>query len=695
MPASTTRVLLDGGDLWQGTGLANAMKGADMVEAANLLGIEAMTGHWEFTYGEEALRANLERFKGEFLAQNVFLTEEAKFNDAKAFDPASGRVFKPSLIKEIGGFRVAVIGQAFPYVPIAHPKRFTPDWTFGIRDDELQKLVNAHREKDKVDAVLLLSHNGMDVDLKLASRVTGIDVILGGHTHDAVPQPVAVKNAGGVTLVTNAGSNGKFLGVLDLDLAKGKVKDFRYRLLPVYSELLKPDPAMQALIDRLHATHAKEWSDKIATADRLLYRRDNFWGSMDQLLCNALRSELDAEIALSPGFRWGTTALAGQPLTMEDVLAETAITYPETYVQEMTGGQIKDMLEDVCDNLFNADPYYQQGGDMVRVGGLTYACTPTESIGKRISELKLDNGKALEAGKQLQGGGLGLGQSARRASRSGTCSRTICVRARVSTPYGSNVHAEGRRRQSGHCGMKRFLKTAPRGCRHRGGARAHTSVSRPRATGAAAGQAVCRTQDRVAALGQRSAEAGARDQRRQQPPEILRSGQGRDRSGGVRPGHRFAAQRKRQPQVGGEPDRARRALRRVPEYRRHHRARDRTAAGDHARRHARPGRRRADTVPDRKRIYIGQALIAVIAGRAIARAMVRIAYLTSAEIPGLALAHHPGMIPLQASFQGACHVSPSRDRPSADDRTCRTRACRRRQDRTASRSRSTRTTRRS
>jgi len=418
------------------------MQGADMVEAANLLGIEAMTGHWEFTYGEDALRANLERFKGEFLAQNVFLTEEAKFNDAKAFDPASGRVFKPLLLKEIGGRRVAVIGQAFPYVPIAHPRRFTPDWTFGIRDDELQKLVNVHRETDKVDAVVLLSHNGMDVDLKLASRLTGIDFILGGHTHDAVPQPVGVKNAGGITFVTNAGSNGKFLGVLDLDLAKGKVRDFRYRLLPVYSELLKPDPAMQALIDRLHATPAKEWSDKIATSDRLLYRRDNFWGSMDQSLCNALRSELDAEIALSPGFRWGTTTLSGQPLTMEDVLAETAITYPETYVQTMTGAQIKDMLEDVCDNLFNTDPYYQQGGDMVRVGGLTYACAPTETIGKRISDLRFVDGKALDAGKHYKVAGW-ASVNPQQGKPVWEVFANYLRSGRISTPYGSNVQLKG------------------------------------------------------------------------------------------------------------------------------------------------------------------------------------------------------------------------------------------------------------
>ena len=386
-------LLLDGGDLWQGTGMANTLQGADMVEAANLLGIEAMTGHWEFTYGEKALRGNLERFKGEFLAQNVYLTEEAAFNDAKAFDPASGRVFKPAMIKEIGGYRVAVIGQAFPYVPVAHPKRFTPDWTFGIRDDELQKLVTTLRNDDKVDVVLLLSHNGMDVDLKLASRLTGIDVILGGHTHDAIPQPIPV---------TNAGSNGKFLGVLDLDIAKGRVADARYRLLPVFSELLKPDAAMAALIEKMRSPYAAAYAEKIATADRLLYRRGNFSGTVDQLICDALRGEFDAEIALSPGFRWGLSVLPGQPVTMEDVLSETAIAYAEAYVQRMTGSQIKDVLEDVCDNLFNADPYYQQGGDMVRVGGFVYTCTPGESVGRRISELKLDNGHTLDAAKSYK-----------------------------------------------------------------------------------------------------------------------------------------------------------------------------------------------------------------------------------------------------------------------------------------------------
>jgi sulfur-oxidizing protein SoxB len=392
-------LLLDGGDLWQGSGLANLMQGEDMVDAANLLGVEAMTGHFEFTYGEEKLRANLKRFKGEFLAQNVFLTEEAAFNDKPSFDAASGRVFKPATVKEVGGYRIGVVGQAFPYVPVAHPKRFVPDWTFGIRDPELQKVVDKLRQNEKVDAVVLLSHNGMDVDLKLASRVTGIDVILGGHTHDAVPQPVTVTNASGKTLVTNAGSNGKFLGVLDLELAKGQVKDVHYHLLPVYAGLLKPDAEMRALIERVSKPHSDKFSEKLAVAGDLFYRRGNFNGTMDQLICDALRRELDAELALSPGFRWGTTVLPGHAITMEAVLSATAITYPEVYVQEITGAQIKGIMEDICDNLFNPDPYYQQGGDMVRVGGMDYACAPAQPIGQRITDMKLDNGKTLEADK--------------------------------------------------------------------------------------------------------------------------------------------------------------------------------------------------------------------------------------------------------------------------------------------------------
>lgn len=401
VPAGSS-VLLDGGDLWQGSGLANAVQGADMVAASNLLGIDAMTGHWEFTYGEDVLRKNLRDFKGEFLAQNVFLTEEAAFNDAEAFDKASGRVFKPYTIREMGDYRLAIVGQAFPYVPIAHPKRFVPNWTFGVRDDELQKLVDRLRTIEKVDAVVLLSHNGMDVDLKLASRVTGIDVILGGHTHDAVPRPVAVANAGGKTLVSNAGSNGKFLGVLDLALGKGGVKDIRYRLLPVFSDRLKADPQMETLIAGLRAPHAKAFDEQVAVADRLLFRRGNFNGTVDQLICDALRRELDTEIALSPGFRWGPTVLPGAALTMQDVLGQTAISYPEVYVQPMSGEQIKAVMEDVCDNLFNADPYYQQGGDMVRMGGMSYSCAPAQPMGRRISDLKLAGGAPIDAAKSYK-----------------------------------------------------------------------------------------------------------------------------------------------------------------------------------------------------------------------------------------------------------------------------------------------------
>ncbi len=392
-------LLLDGGDTWQGSGTALWTQGEDMVKACNALGVDVMTGHWEFTYPEEVVLANVEKFKGEFVAQNVIATEEALFDDVPVFDEDTGHVFKPYTIKTLNGHRVAIIGQAFPYTPIANPKRFIPHWTFGIRDSEMQNIVNKVREQEKVDAVIVLSHNGMDVDLKMASVVSGIDVILGGHTHDGVPKPVLVENTGGKTLVTNAGSNGKFLGVLDLDIGKGRVKGYRYHLMPVFSRLLAPDQAMESLITELRRPYVDKLEEKLAVCDELLYRRGNFNGTFDQIICDAQRVVGDAQISLSPGFRWGTTVLPGQDITMERVLDQTAMTYPETYVREMKGADIKRILEDVCDNLFNKDPYYQQGGDMVRVGGMDYVCEPGAEMGQRISHMTLDDGTPIEAGK--------------------------------------------------------------------------------------------------------------------------------------------------------------------------------------------------------------------------------------------------------------------------------------------------------
>jgi len=396
-------LLLDGGDTWQGSGTAYWTRGKDMVGACNLLGVDVMTGHWEFTYLDEEVIANIGEFKGDFVAQNVKVKEDAlfdyKFEDFSGFDEDAGTAFKPYVIKTVGGARVAVIGQAFPYTPIANPSRFIPDWTFGIRDDHMQQIVDEVRENEKPDVVVVISHNGMDVDLKMASIVTGIDVIFGGHTHDGMPAPSIVKNPGGKTLVTNAGSNGKFLGVMDLDVKDGKVRDFRYRLLPVFSNLLPADKEMQAYIEQVRAPYKSKLEEELAVAEETLYRRGNFNGTFDQVICDALTKVNDAQISLSPGFRWGTTVLPGQKITMDNVMDQTCITYPETYRREMKGSEIKAILEDVCDNLFNKDPYYQQGGDMVRVGGLDYVCEPAAGFGKRISDMALDDGTKIDADK--------------------------------------------------------------------------------------------------------------------------------------------------------------------------------------------------------------------------------------------------------------------------------------------------------
>ena len=381
-------LLLDGGDTWQGSATSLWTRGQDMIEAQKLLGVEIMTGHWEFTYGAARVKEVLEKdFAGriEFLAQNV---ETSDFGDP---------VFKPYTLRSLGGVPVAVIGQAFPYTPIAHPRRFVPDWKFGIEEERLQRLANEIRGEG-AQLVVLLSHNGMDVDLKVASRVTGIDVILGGHTHDGVPVPVVVSNAKGRTLVTNAGSHGKFLAVLDLDVKGGRISDYRYRLLPVFANLLRADRDMAELIEMKRAPYREKLAERLAMSETLLYRRGNFNGTMDQLILDALMEAKGAEIAFSPGFRWGTTILPGEAITYEQVMNQTAITYPRVVVTLMTGETIKATLEDVCDNLFNPDPYYQQGGDMVRVGGMTYSCDPNARRGGRIADMRLA-GRPIEAGK--------------------------------------------------------------------------------------------------------------------------------------------------------------------------------------------------------------------------------------------------------------------------------------------------------
>ena len=381
-------LLLDGGDTWQGSGTALWTNGQDMVDAALALGVDVMTPHWEMTLGEKRVMEIVNGdFKGKvsFIAQNI---KTADFGDM---------VFNPYVMKVQNGVQVAIIGQAFPYTPIANPRYFTPDWTFGIQEENMQKTIDEVRSKG-AKVVVLLSHNGMDVDLKMASRVRGLDAILGGHTHDGVPIPVKVKNAGGVTLVTNAGSNSKFLGVLDFDVKGGKPVDFRYKLFPIFSNMIPADPTMSKLITKIRAPYETKLNEQLATTEGLLYRRGNFNGSFDQLILDGLMSQKNAEIAFSPGFRWGTSLLPGQAITRENLLDQTAITYPYTTVTNMTGETIKTILEDVADNLFNPDPYYQQGGDMVRVGGMQYTIDPVQTAGKRITDMRL-NGKAIEANK--------------------------------------------------------------------------------------------------------------------------------------------------------------------------------------------------------------------------------------------------------------------------------------------------------
>jgi S-sulfosulfanyl-L-cysteine sulfohydrolase len=423
---------IDGGDLWQGSGTSLWTRGVDMVEASNILGLDVMVGHWEFTYRENEVLSNVALFKGDFIGQNVKIKEDSlfgdeypalveKFDGRGMYDEDSGHAFQPYVIKEVNGARICIVGQAFPRTANANPQEFFPDWSFGLREEEMIELVEQIREEEKPDAIVLLSHNGMDVDIKMAERVPGLNAVFGGHTHDGMPKPIKVKNVeGGECWVTNAGSNGKYVGVMDFDIQDGKIKSMEYNMLPVITNWLDADKEMEAYInqmrqtkydeniiesrsskffynkDRVGKTFEEILSEKLAIADRVLYRRGNFMGTWDQVLCNALRHEYKADVALSAGVRWGTTTLKGDWITMEDVMTQCAMTYGETYVTEMDGRQLLGILESVADNLFDPDPYLQSGGDMVRVGGMDYTIDPSKPLYERISEAKLDNGHVIE-----------------------------------------------------------------------------------------------------------------------------------------------------------------------------------------------------------------------------------------------------------------------------------------------------------
>ena len=383
-------ILLDGGDTWHGSMTSLRTKGQDMVNVMNALGVEGMTSHWEWTFGQDRVKEIVDALPFPFLGANIFDVEW----DEPAFDPYT--------IIEKAGVRVGVIGQAFPYMPIANPKWMFPDYSFGIREERMQAVVDELRGTEKVDLVVCLSHNGFDVDHKMAGRVKGIDVILTGHTHDAVPEPVLV----GETILIASGSNGKFVSRVDLDVRDGRMMGFRHKLIPIFSDVITPDAEMASLIETERAPFKAELEEVVGKTESLLYRRGNFNGTWDDLICDAIRSERDAQIALSPGVRWGPSLIPGDDITREDIHNACSMTYGQVYRNEMSGEMLKTVLEDVADNIFNPDPYYQQGGDMVRVGGLSYAIDIARPMGERISALTLtDTGEAIDPAKSYTVGG--------------------------------------------------------------------------------------------------------------------------------------------------------------------------------------------------------------------------------------------------------------------------------------------------
>ncbi len=377
-------LLLDSGDTWQGTAVALKSKGEAIVDAQNYLGVDVMVGHWEFTYGKERVMELIKKFKGEFISQNVL--DNDPFSDN--FEEV---VFPPYTIKEVGGAKIGIIGQSFPFTSTANPKRFTEGWSFGLRHESLQEYVNELRGKKKVDCVVVLSHDGFSVDQELAKKVKGVDFILSGHTHDPSPEPIVINN----TVILIAGSHGKYVGRLDIDIQKGKVKDYNFKLMPVASNLIPADKEGDKLIEKWYKPYNKELNEVLGTTKNLLYKRDTFYSTFDALIGEAIKEEMGSDIVFTPGYRWGTTLLPNDKITKDNVYEMTAITYPEVYTFKLKGDKIYSLMEDIADNVFNSNPLYQQGGDMSRLTGASYSIKIDAKAGKRISDFKI-GGKPID-----------------------------------------------------------------------------------------------------------------------------------------------------------------------------------------------------------------------------------------------------------------------------------------------------------
>jgi len=380
-------LLLDSGDTWQGTGVALKTGGEAIVKAQNYLGVDVMVGHWEFTYGKERVRELISMLDAKFISQNVI-------GDDPFDDEYEELIFEPYTIEERGGARIGIIGQSFPFTSTANPKEFTQGWSFGLRLESLQKYVNELRKKHKVDCVVVLSHDGFSVDQEVARKVHGIDFILSGHTHDPSPKPITING----TVIVIAGSHGKYIGRLDIDIKNNKVRDYEYKLIPVASNIIPADAEGVKLVNELYAPFDKEFSEVLGKTKGILYKRDTFFSTFDQLINDAVMNEMKCDISFTPGYRWGTTVLAGDDILMENVYEMCGITYPNVYTFELYGKTVRQLLEDIADNVFNANPLYQQGGDMSRLGGITYDITVSNPSGKRITNL-LVGGKPIEAEK--------------------------------------------------------------------------------------------------------------------------------------------------------------------------------------------------------------------------------------------------------------------------------------------------------
>ncbi|HEX2981244.1 MAG TPA: bifunctional metallophosphatase/5'-nucleotidase [Anaerolineaceae bacterium] len=358
----------DCGDTLHGTYPAVQTRGQAVIPSLNALAPAAMTAHWEFAYTPPVLEEESQQLNFPMLALNVY------------YQGRRERPFPGSTIVESGGLRVGLIGLASNIVDKTMPPAFSQGLYFSLGREELPGEIERLRVEEHADLIVLISHLGFPQDMQLMAHVPGVDVCLSAHTHHRLAQPVLQ----GKTLIIQSGSQGSFLGRLDLEVEDGSLSGFQHQLIEVTPDL-PADPHVAELVRQAVDPFRAELEPVVGQTAVDLYRGEALQSSMDHFILAALLETTGASLAFSNGWRYGAPVPAGD-VRMRDLYNMVPMNPPISTV-ELTGLELREMIEENLEHTFARDPFRQMGGYVKRALGIKVYFKIENPFGQRVQQI--------------------------------------------------------------------------------------------------------------------------------------------------------------------------------------------------------------------------------------------------------------------------------------------------------------------